>query len=292
MMTISSVSFENRTVSIDGVSQTYDPIGVELGDWCPWNQWTPVWSNADVKAFEELNKTLVLVNSDIAKREKLQKKIEQRIANDWRLQKKIAETIGGNRAEYEHNMEEINGRIAVEENELQQIKINVKESREDLTKLESLKASTLVASNGGIVVDRTTWKPYLNEFIGVIWLKCFGLFLGTPVVQTALLICNVAYRLFNLLTFVHFWKEHQKPCSFTARLLDFGADLLRIVAAPLALVGLELAALYGLLNPRDGRKLYATIERAEYGDGLFAPCFQPEAKRHLLGSDINQRNGW
>lgn len=52
-------------------------------------------------------------------------------------------------------------------------------------------------------------------------------------------------------------------------------DFLRIILTPLAIAGLEVSALFGLLSPYDGRKLYATIERALYGTAILAPGFQP-----------------
>ena len=39
-----------------------------------------------------------------------------------------------------------------------------------------------------------------------------------------------------------------------------GKDLLSIVATPLAIVGLELAAIYGLFRPFEGKKWYERIE--------------------------------
>jgi hypothetical protein len=69
----------------------------------------------------------------------------------------------------------------------------------------------------------------------------------------------VAYRILKLVTLSHFWMPQEGTYSFKARLKDAGIDLLRIVATPVALVGLELAAIYGTFNPYDGRKLYARL---------------------------------
>jgi hypothetical protein len=139
------------------------------------------------------------------------------------------------------------------------------------------------------IVDMTTGKPYGHEYPGLIRFKCFWLILGTPIVHAITIICNLVYRLFLLMTFAHFWADDQKY-SFAARLLYCGTDLLRIVAAPLAIIGLELAALYGLFNPLDGRKLYATIERAEYGNFILAPCFQPDPMGHLFSGPIDEEH--
>ena len=123
-----------------------------------------------------------------------------------------------------------------------------------------------------------TGRRYFNAPQGMVSSKCFLLVLGTPIVHPIAAIFNVLYRLLKLVTFSHFWipKEEETTYNFKARLKDAGEDLLRIVASPLAIVGLELAAIYGLLMPLNGRKLYATFERATYGCAVLARCFQPE----------------
>lgn len=64
-------------------------------------------------------------------------------------------------------------------------------------------------------------------------------------------------------------------------------NIVKIATYPIAIVGLQFAALYGLFNPLDGRKLWAMIEHAwsrDYiGEGwrwkdcdYLAPCMQPK----------------
>jgi hypothetical protein len=141
------------------------------------------------------------------------------------------------------------------------------------------------------IIDQTTQRKYLNESKCIVRMKCALCTLGTPLVHAITSIVNVVYRIFKLITFVHFWlqKQDENKYDFKARLADAGADMLRIIATPLAIVGLELSALYGLCSrPYDGRKLYATIERATYGRSILAPCFQPEPTSHFFGGDINK----
>jgi len=143
------------------------------------------------------------------------------------------------------------------------------------------------------LIDGTTNRKYLNESRGVVRVKCALLTLGTPIVHAVASIVNVAIKMFKLLTFSHFRAEkNEKPYNFQARLASAGIDLLRVIATPLSLVGLELAALYGLFRPYDGRKLYATIERATYGRCVLAPCFQPSPQFHAFGGDINSRDAF
>jgi hypothetical protein len=142
------------------------------------------------------------------------------------------------------------------------------------------------------IIDQTTGRRYLNESRKVVGIKCFLLTLATPCVHPVASIANVAYRILKLISFSHFWinKGGEAKYNFKARLADAGIDLLRIVATPISIIGLELAAFYGCFRPYDGRKLYASIERATYGNFIIAPCFQPEPQSHALGGNINRRN--
>jgi hypothetical protein len=99
-------------------------------------------------------------------------------------------------------------------------------------------------------------------------------------------VVNAIYRIAKLALLAHGWTGAllMQPYCFKARLKDAGGDLLRVVLTPIALVGLELAAIYGIFNPYEGRKLYASIERALYTDSFdwIAPrirSFQPKGWR-------------
>ena len=138
------------------------------------------------------------------------------------------------------------------------------------------------------IIDQTTRKAYLNESLANVGCKSFLLTLGTPFVHTAACICKIAYNIFNIAQTL--MSDEKK--GFFSRLFTIGKHLLNIALAPIALVGLELAAIYGIFNPYDGRKLYASIERATYGHYVLAPCFQPFANTHLFGGDINQKNAF
>jgi hypothetical protein len=142
------------------------------------------------------------------------------------------------------------------------------------------------------LIDETTGRRYLNESSGVVGFKCFLLTLGTPFVHPLAMIANLAYRILKIVTLSHFWAARYEKYTFEERLTELGKDLLRIVANPIAIVGLELAAIYGWFRPYDGRKLYATIERATYESFILAPCFQPEPEYHAFGGDIQKRNAF
>ncbi|HEV3269858.1 MAG TPA: hypothetical protein VGZ69_04330 [Candidatus Rhabdochlamydia sp.] len=143
------------------------------------------------------------------------------------------------------------------------------------------------------IIDQTTNRKYLNESKGTVAFKCFLLILGTPIVHSIASSVNVAYQITKLVTLSHFWVDiGEEPYIFTTRLENVGKDLLKIVATPFSLIGLQLSAVYGVFVPYDGRKLYASMERARYGSHILAPCFQPSPDHHLFGGDIRSRNAY
>jgi hypothetical protein len=133
------------------------------------------------------------------------------------------------------------------------------------------------------ILDMTTERRYWNEPKSVVRIKAALLALGTPIVHLAAAVGQIAIKAIQLASFSHFWIDREGEYDFKARLSDAGVDLLKLVAAPLALVGLELAAIFALFMPYDGRKLYATMERAQYGHFVLAPCFQPDPESHAFG---------
>lgn len=144
------------------------------------------------------------------------------------------------------------------------------------------------------LMDQTTKRLYWNESKRCVRVKCLLLSLATPFAHSAFAIKATALRILKLGTFYHFWshKKGEKNYSLKSRAIDAGIEALKIVVTPFAIVGLELAAIYGLFTPYNGRKLYATIERALYGRSILAPCFQPNPKSHAFGGDPNKRNAY
>jgi hypothetical protein len=139
------------------------------------------------------------------------------------------------------------------------------------------------------IIDLSTNNRYLNDSPTTIRVKCFLLTIGTPIVHAIAALLNVALRIVRLVTFYNFFAT---KASFEEAFVEDLKDLARILVSPLVPIGLELAALYGVLNPRDGRKLYASIERAFYGNAILARCFQPNPTSHLLGGSIEQKNAY
>ena len=141
--------------------------------------------------------------------------------------------------------------------------------------------------------DMKTGRKYWNESKDLVSFKCLLLILGTPIYHFMASLLNVAYRIVKLVSFFHFWvdKEGEKSYSLKERFKDAGQDLLRIVVTPIAIIGLEFTAIYGVFSPYNGRKLYASIERAQYERYIVAPCFQPDPNSHLFRSDPKIKGG-
>lgn len=140
------------------------------------------------------------------------------------------------------------------------------------------------------VIDQSTRRKYLNEFKGVVRIKCLLLIAATPIVHPIASFINVACKIVKLVSFYHFFKQGNIP--FKERVKHAGKDLLKIAITPLALPALEMAAIYGIFAPYNGRKLYASFERALYENFFLAPCFQPEPTSHAFGGDINRQNAF
>ncbi len=142
------------------------------------------------------------------------------------------------------------------------------------------------------LIDESTGKKYGNEPKGTVRFKCFLLIFGTPFVHAVALLVNVACRIVKLVTFVHFWPNKDEKYDLSARKELAYNELLRVVSPMYTLIGLESSAIYGLFRPYDGRKLYATIERATYGNHILAPCFQPDFTKHLFGGSTDNPNAF
>lgn len=156
--------------------------------------------------------------------------------------------------------------------------------------------------------DRTTQRRYWLQENYVLRIKCTLLLFWAPLNHLA----KTAERVFRLFTAYHFTKVKlikntldPKPYPLRSRIQKQASDLLKILVTPILVSALVLSALYGIINPKDGRKLYASTERLFFSKckmkaidplsrkpALTAPCFQPDATHHALGGDIRNGNNW
>jgi len=158
--------------------------------------------------------------------------------------------------------------------------------------------------------DSLSGAVYLNQPTDLLRFKLSVLtgFLAGVVGGNALSLgINAGYRALKIVSLSHFWLPSSlvdpNPNSdgsykVKMRVVELAKDVARIVVTPFAWIGLFFASWVGAFSfskdgPRDGAKIFSSIEIAMYGgrmdDGHFgwAPCYQPEATSHGFGGDIN-----
>ena len=165
--------------------------------------------------------------------------------------------------------------------------------------------------------DRAMWirdslsgSVYLNQPTDHLRFKLSfltGFLVGVIGGNAISLTVNAAYRTLKVVSLSHFWlpisfigqNQADESGHFKMRCIELAKDVVRIVATPFAWLALLFASWGGALNPmengpRDGAKIFSSIEIAMYGgtisEGHFgwAPCYQPNATTHGLGGDINR----
>jgi len=143
------------------------------------------------------------------------------------------------------------------------------------------------------ILDLSTGDRYINDSPSCKRQKCLALVGTAPLGQAVNLLLVLANRVGKLVTFAHFWHpDPDKEYSFLGRLVCLLKDLLLLALIPILYLGFFFAALYGLILPNDGGKLFATLERVSFGKGVLAPCFQPEPSSHLFGGNPQEIDHW
>ncbi len=121
-------------------------------------------------------------------------------------------------------------------------------------------------------------------------IKCIALTLFTIPIGGIIAAAHILHNLASITRSIVQWDWRRE---------SVGDPLLRIAAAPFALLALQFAALYGIFDPNCGRKLYGSLERAMYPDidslprvfivsGKLAPCFQPIVISQLCPYEIKR----
>lgn len=110
--------------------------------------------------------------------------------------------------------------------------------------------------------DQTTGKEYIfpkGKFRIVTQLSF-------PILVPVAGLCNIAYRIYKLVCVNFFFKKEGEPYNLSARLIESGKDVTKLVCAPIAVVLLELFTLYSFIRFLDGSKLIHNIEELAWGD--------------------------
>ncbi len=175
------------------------------------------------------------------------------------------------------------------------------------------KGKFIDSNNAMWIKDSLSGAVYLNQPANLLRFKLSVLtgFLAGIFGNTISLTINAAYRAVKVVSLSHFWlpisridqKLDNNSYHFKNRCVECAKDIARFVASPFAWLGLLFASLAGALvpgenAPRDGAKIFSSIEIAMYGgtvaEGYFgwAPCYQPNATSHGLGGDINKERAF
>ena len=156
--------------------------------------------------------------------------------------------------------------------------------------------------------DTTTDRIYLYQSKEVLREKHGALLVWTVVAH----VIKIAKRTLSILTLnqltIPKQTDTKKWCilhRIKQGMIKSCKDVLKIALTPILVVSLEGAAFYGLFNPYDGRKLYASFERLAHSKfkmegidifdrtpALCAPCFQPNPTHHAMGGDIANGEAW
>ncbi len=129
------------------------------------------------------------------------------------------------------------------------------------------------------IIDNSTGRYYLNSPKNWTRVKFILMIPISPLTHMAGVIGNVFYRIIKILCFIPLLRNiySVKNWSLSDVFAETGKDLLRIIASIPVFFGLQISVFLGMVSPNNGKKVYATIERAYYGDFLLAPNFQPVA---------------
>ncbi|PIS02912.1 MAG: hypothetical protein COT85_02455 [Chlamydiae bacterium CG10_big_fil_rev_8_21_14_0_10_42_34] len=134
------------------------------------------------------------------------------------------------------------------------------------------------------VIDQSTGERYLNESDATIRRKggLLAIFCCIPNLGTSLM--SMGGRFLDLTCIP----------DESARNESKETKIAKMIYAPITYLGMQFAACYACLgNPKDGRKLFTQLESIQYGDtDSFAPCFKPQAKKHLLGGNLEMHNSY
>ncbi len=111
-----------------------------------------------------------------------------------------------------------------------------------------------------LLVDQTTGNRYLNISENTLRACSAIVVVVSPIIEAIAIVANVI----DLASFTLYLIKGPNANTadyFIAKIVNVGIRLLKIASAPISLVALELAAIYGLFRPHDGRKMYEIISR-------------------------------
>ena len=106
------------------------------------------------------------------------------------------------------------------------------------------------------------------------------LLIHTPIYQTLLAIFNIIARVYRILTLYYFRTENPSP------LLETAKDLANILFTPVGLVAMEVTALFAMIVPKNGLKVYNSLSEL-----TFNKIFEPSEEIIFSPLNENARQG-
>ncbi len=141
------------------------------------------------------------------------------------------------------------------------------------------------------IIDSSTGDMYWDEYPITIRGKAICLAIGAPIVHVIAAVLSIAVSIFRIIGSLLRIMLIQEG-SLEEDLYTIGYCVGKILTAPLVVCALEISAIYAIFSPYNGRKLYASFERLQYGRSVLAPCFQPNPKEHLFGGEPGAPSAW
>lgn len=141
------------------------------------------------------------------------------------------------------------------------------------------------------IIDESTGKRYLNEGSSSLRIKacCLATFgcVGN-------IFCSISSQGDRVARIFGACAISCCKCACGDRARKAGMDALKLLVSPFTYLATQISACYGCwVSPLDGRKMYATWDAIHHdGSVSCAPCFQPDAQKHLLEGDIEMQGSY
>jgi len=134
------------------------------------------------------------------------------------------------------------------------------------------------------IIDKSTGHRYINTPKERLRDNNF-VTMAVSILSLPTMILNISVmKTLRVVSFYHFWKDSEVTLTLSDRLKSTAADIARVVALPLAILGLTLSPVYGLISPRNGEKMFTSIQRAFFNEDDGHYPISEEAFKNILES--------
>ena len=133
--------------------------------------------------------------------------------------------------------------------------------------------------------DCSTNELYCGDPYEIIRIKCFLLLIVSSISQSFAILYKMLDLIVKIMTLNAFFSSAYSQLDWLQKLNTFLIHILHFLMMPFTIIFLDLALLYGLFSPLDGRKLYSSLFILFYENTIIpqrtiptvslAPCFRP-----------------